>query len=63
MIGTAGNKVWSTGEFDQTFQVENGGPLRINGHFLDIDVREGDALKFQVQTWNYTAPPVPAETK
>ena len=62
-IGTAGNEVWSTGEFDQTFQVENGSPLRITGHFFDIDVREGDALKFQAETWNFTGPPVPAETK
>ena len=33
-IGAAGNELWSTGEFDQTFQIENGRPLRIKGHFL-----------------------------
>ena len=63
VIGTAGNEVWSTGEFSQTFQVEKGSPLQISGHFLDIDVREGDALKYKVQTYNFTGPPVPAETK
>ena len=44
-IGTAGNELWTTGEFDQTFQVENGSPLRIKGHFVDFDVREGDTWK------------------
>ena len=64
VIGTAANELWSTGEFDQTFQVENGSPLRISGHFLNILVREGDALKIKVDTYNFTAPPVPAaETK
>jgi ketosteroid isomerase-like protein len=64
VIGTAGNEFWSTGEFDQTFQVVNGSPLRINGHFLNILVREGDAFKIKVDTYNFTGPPVPAtETK
>src|SRR5271165_1326372 len=60
IIGAAGNEVWSTGEYSQTFQVENGSPLQISGHFLDIDVREGDALKYKVQTYNFSGPPVPA---
>ena len=51
VIGTAGNELWSTGEFDQTFQVENGSPLRIKGHFLFILVRDGDALKIKVDTY------------
>jgi hypothetical protein len=64
VIGTTGNELWSTGEFDQTFQVVNSSPLRINGHFLTILVREGDALKIKVDTYNFTGPPVPAaETK
>ena len=64
IIGTAGNEVWSTGEFSQTFRVDHGDPLQISGHFLDIDVREGDALKYKVQTSNFTGPPTPAaETK
>jgi len=63
VIGTAGNELWSTGEFDQTFQFENGNPLRIKGHLLFILVRDGDALKIKVDTFNFTGPPVPAETK
>ena len=49
--------------FEQTFQAGSGIPLRINGHFLNILVREGDALKVKVDTANFTGPPVPAETK
>ena len=63
IIGTAGNEFWSTGEFEQTFQAGNASPLRISGHFLNILVREGDALKVKVDTANFTGPPVPAETK
>ena len=63
LIGTAGNELWSTGEFDQTFQIENGRPLRIKGHFLFVLVRDGDALKIKVDTINFTGPAVAAETK
>jgi ketosteroid isomerase-like protein len=60
IIGTWGNQVWSTGEFSETLPAENGGSTQIKGHWLDIDVRESDALKFWVQTWNIT--PAPAAT-
>ena len=63
VIGTAGNELWGTGEFDQTIQIENGNPLRIKGHLLLILVRDGDALKIKVDTINFSGPPVPAETK
>src|SRR5271166_2736713 len=36
LIGTAGNEVWTTGECDVIFQIENGSPLRINAHYLTI---------------------------
>ena len=60
IIGTWGNQVWSTGEFTETLQVENGPPIQTRGHWLDIDVREADALKVWVQTWNII--PAPAAT-
>ena len=63
VIGTAGNELWTTGEFDQTFQVENGSPLRIKGHYFTIMVREGDAWKSKLDTYNFTGPAVAAETK
>jgi hypothetical protein len=46
--------------FSETLPAENGGSTQIKGHWLDIDVRESDALKFWVQTWNIT--PAPAAT-
>ena len=63
VIGTAGNELWTTGECDVIFQIENGSPLRINAHYLTIRVRDGDAFKIKVDTYNSTGPPVPAETK
>ena len=63
LIRTAGNELWTTGEFDQTFQVENGSPLRIKGHYITIMVREGDAWKSKLDTYNFTGPAEPAETK
>jgi len=63
VIGTAGNELWGTGEFDQTFQFENGNPMRIKGHLFFILVRDGDALKIKGDTFNFSGPAVPAETK
>lgn len=63
VINTAENELWSTGEIDQTFQFENGNPMRQKGHLLFILVRDGDALKIKVDTFNFSGPPVPAETK
>jgi hypothetical protein len=45
VIGTAGNELWTTGEFDQTFQVENGSPLRIKGHYFTILVERATNLR------------------
>jgi uncharacterized protein (TIGR02246 family) len=59
----ADNGLWMTGNWDATFQVENGSAMKINGHYLNILVREEDALKFQVETYNAIGQPVPAETK
>jgi uncharacterized protein (TIGR02246 family) len=63
VIGTAGNEVWTTGEADVILQIENGSPLRIHAHYLAILVRDGDAWKTKVDTYNTAGPPVPAETK
>jgi|SRR5271166_875904 len=63
IIGTAGNEAWMTGEWSVTFQVENGRPMQAKGHWLDLCVREGDAWKRLVNTWNGAGPPTPAETK
>ena len=42
IIGTAGNEVWSDGEWSQTYQVNGGGPIHLKGYWSNIQVREGD---------------------
>ena len=64
MIGTDGNEVWETGEWSETGQDENGGPIQIKGYWSAIDSREGDEWKIRMLTYNITpAPAAPAETK
>ena len=63
IMGTAGNEVWTAGEWNAIFQVENGAPLQAKGYWLDVDVREGDGWKFLVSTFNYNGPPIPVQTK
>jgi ketosteroid isomerase-like protein len=63
IMGTAGNEIWTTGEWNAIFQVENGAPLQAKGYWLDLHVREGDGWKFLVSTFNFSGPPVPVETK
>ena len=63
VIGTAGNELWGTGEFEQAFQFPNANPMRIKGHLLFILVPDGDALKIKADTFNFSGPAVPAETK
>jgi ketosteroid isomerase-like protein len=67
-IGTAGNEAWATGEWTQTVQGQNFGPLDEKGYWTCIYAREGDVWKVRVNTWNrlkdYSAPPPePAKTK
>ena len=35
IMGTAGNEVWTAGEWNAIFQVENGAPLQAKGYWLD----------------------------
>jgi Domain of unknown function (DUF4440) len=58
-IGTAGNEVWEIGEWSQTIQGQNGDPIQLKGYWSTIDVREGDAWKTRMMTYNIT----PAEAK
>jgi hypothetical protein len=62
IIGTAGNEVWSSGEWSLTLQPETGDPISLKGHWSEIYVRDGDAWKVRMQSWNITPAP-PAETK
>jgi ketosteroid isomerase-like protein len=65
-IGTAGNEMWETGGWGCTINVQgqSGDPIQLKGYHSSIAVREGDAWKKQMITWNVTpAPAVPAQTK
>jgi ketosteroid isomerase-like protein len=59
IIGTAGSEMWSNGEWSETLQGKDFGPIPLKGYWSEIYVREGDALKVRMQTWNIT----PAESK
>jgi ketosteroid isomerase-like protein len=64
IIGTAGNEMWSNGEWSLTLQEKTGDPIPLKGYWSEIYVREGDAWKVRMQIWNITpAPAAPAETK
>ena len=60
MIGTAGNEVWANGYWSLTWQGKTGDPIQLKGYWSAIEVREGDAWKTRMQTWNVT--PAPAAT-
>jgi hypothetical protein len=55
----AGNEVWEIGEWSQTIQGQNGDPIQLKGYWSTIDVREGDAWKTRMMTYNIT----PTEAK
>jgi ketosteroid isomerase-like protein len=57
LIGTAGNKLWATGEWSETLQGKTGGPISIGGYWGAMYVREGDVWKMQMLTWNQKLPP------
>ena len=56
-IGTAGNEVWVNGEWNNTAQGRNGGPIQLNGYWANIQVREGDDWKIRLDVFNVTPPP------
>ena len=59
-IGTAGNEVWSHGQWTITLQGQNGSPFELTGYWTEIYRREGDTWKKRLDTWNTT--PAPAAT-
>jgi ketosteroid isomerase-like protein len=63
IIGTAGNEVWMNGKYSLTVKDQNFGPVEQKGYWCSILVREGDAWKTRMLTWNVTPAPTPAQTK
>ena len=60
IIGTAGNEAWTSGEWTTTLKGQNFGPVEIKGYWTDVNVREGNNWKDQLETFNIT--PAPAAT-
>jgi ketosteroid isomerase-like protein len=59
MIGTAGNEVWMNAKYSLTVKGQNFGPVEQSGNLCAILVREGDAWKMRMFTWNVTPAPAP----
>jgi ketosteroid isomerase-like protein len=55
-IGTAGNELWSNGEWSLTYRVNGGGPgpIQLKGYWSNIYLREGDAWKTRMGISNVT---------
>jgi ketosteroid isomerase-like protein len=60
IMGTAGNAMWSNGEWSLSIQEKTGDPMLLKGYWSEIYLREGDAWKVRMQTFNIT--PAPAAT-
>jgi ketosteroid isomerase-like protein len=60
LIGTAGDAVWANGEWSETIQDSNGGPIEVKGYWSNIYVREGDTWKIRLDTYNVTPGPAVA---
>lgn len=54
IIGTAGNAIWSNGEWSSTVQGHGFGQVVQKGYWSSIAVREGDTWKtrFAISNWN-----------
>jgi ketosteroid isomerase-like protein len=47
-MGTAGNEAWSNGEWTCSIEGQSGYPIRLNGYWLAVNVREGDTWKIRL---------------
>jgi ketosteroid isomerase-like protein len=58
ITGTAGNEVWWFGAWSVTVQSQNDPPRQAKGYWSAVHIREGDAWKICMLTFNSTpAPP------
>jgi hypothetical protein len=51
------------GQWSFTVQGKNADPIKLEGYWSAINVRDGDTWKIQMLTFNVTPPPAPAATK
>ena len=57
IVGTAGNEVWSNGEWSETIKGQGFGPADRKGYWSMICVREGDTGKKRLDIWNWNVIP------
>ena len=55
----AGKEMWATGEWSNTIKGDSWGPIDQKGYWSAVYVREGDAWKKLLLTWNVSPPPAP----
>jgi ketosteroid isomerase-like protein len=60
VLDTAGDKVWTSGQWNVTLQAPDGAPVQMKGYWLDVDVRKGNRWKILVSYHAPVAPPLPA---
>jgi ketosteroid isomerase-like protein len=58
-IATSDTEMWATGGWSVTVKGQSFGPVQAKGYYGAIYVREGDAWKKRMETWNLT----PAQAK
>ena len=62
-IGTDGNEIWESGEWNGTIQDQKGGPIQLKkGYWCSIKIREGDTWKIRLTTSIPAATPSPTTT-
>lgn len=59
IIGTTGDKIWTSGQWNVTLQGPDGAPAQIKGYWLDVIVRKGNRWKILTA---YHAPVAPSQS-
>jgi ketosteroid isomerase-like protein len=61
VVSTSGNEAWWVGEWSNTLQTQNG-RMDVKGYWSAVYVREGDAWKVRMLSYNVNTTPPPAAT-
>ena len=54
LLGTAGQEVWSDGEWSLSYEVSGGGSRQLKGYWSTLQVREGPTWRTRLQMSNVT---------
>jgi ketosteroid isomerase-like protein len=61
VVSTTGNEAWWVGEWSNTLQTQNG-RMDVKGYWSAVYVREGDAWRVRMLSYNVNITPPPAAT-